>query len=54
MNPGGQHTISLRLVDSALNMPKTWMENGISYTQKYRIAPTGGVQFTFNLDGPGC
>lgn len=54
MNPGGQHTISLRLVDDDLNMVKTWTENGTNYTQKYRIAPTGGVQVTFDLDGPGC
>ncbi len=54
MNPGGRHTISLRLVDDSLNTPIAWSENGRGYTQKYRIAPTGGVQFTFNLDGPGC
>ena len=50
----GKHTISLRLVDRGLNTEKTWTENVTSYTQKYRIAPTGGVQVTFDLDGPGC
>ncbi len=54
MNPGGKHTIRLGLVDDSLNMPITWMEGSTEYMQKYRIAPTGGIHVTFDLDGPGC
>ena len=44
MNPGGKHTIRLEVdKDDSLNTPVTWNEGGMSYTQKYRIAPTGGI-----------
>ena len=54
VNPGGKHVIRLELVDDGLNTQKTWTEGSMSYTQKYRIAPTGAIQIVFDLDGPGC
>ncbi|MCY4150735.1 MAG: hypothetical protein OXE94_00680 [Aestuariivita sp.] len=51
----GKHSIRLELEDFSLNAEKTWMEPYMgSMTQKYRIAPTGGIIVTFDLDGPGC
>ncbi|MCY4304150.1 MAG: hypothetical protein OXC62_05130 [Aestuariivita sp.] len=54
VNPGGKHVIRLELVDDTFNTEKIWREGSMSYTQKYRIAPTGAIQIVFDLDGPGC
>ena len=57
----GKHAIRLILEDSSFNTEKTWRETTNrntgatqSFTQKYRIAPTGGYIVVFDLDGSGC